>query len=159
ALAEQVARAAEAAREAQAKRWGSAVTAAGWDPRCEIVLFPNAQDFSRETMQPPDSPGFSTMGMNEGRVVLRRVHLPAAHPNLAKASPPPGPPPRALADLSPLQQTPRWADEGMAVPAEPASEQSLRAADLDQPLRASRLFKVRDLVVMDYPAPEHWGLY
>jgi hypothetical protein len=159
ALAEQVARAAEAARQAQVKRWGTSVVPAVWDPRCEIVLFPTAQDFGRETMQPPDSPGFSTMGMNAGRIVLRRVHLRADHPNLVKAILPHEVTHVVLADLFPHQQIPRWADEGMAVLAEPHSEQALRAADLDEPLRSGRVFRVSDLVVMDYPAAEHWPLY
>lgn len=159
ALAEQVARAAEAAREAQAKRWGPSVVPTSWEPRCEIVLFPTPQDFSRETMQPPDSPGFSTMGMNEGRIVLRRVHLRADHPNLVKAILPHEVTHVVLADVFPQQQIPRWADEGLAVLAEPAGEQALRAADLDEPLKSGRLFRVSDLVVMDYPAQEHWALY
>jgi hypothetical protein len=159
ALAAQVARAAEAAREAQAKRWGPSFVPAGWDPRCEIVLFPTVQDFTRETMQPPDSPGFSTMGMNGGRIVLRRVHLRADHPNLVKAILPHEVTHVVLADLFPHQQIPRWADEGMAVLSEPHSEQSIRAADLEGPLKSGRLFKLSDLVVMDYPAPAHWSLY
>ena len=159
ALAEQVARAAESARAAQAKRWGPGVVPDSWDPRCEIVLFPNVKDFTRETLQPPDSPGFSTMGMNEGRIVLRRVHLRADHPNLVKAILPHEVTHVILADIFPQQQVPRWADEGIAVLSEPYSEQAVRAADLDEPLKAGRVFRVHDLMVMDYPAPEHWALY
>ncbi len=158
-LAEQVARAAEAARASQAKRWGPAVVPASWDPRCEIVLFPTAAEFSRETNQPPDSPGFSSMGMNEGRIVLRRVHLRADHPNLVKAILPHEVTHVVLADIFPHQQIPRWADEGMAVLSEPHTEQALRAADLDDPLKSGKVFKARDLMVMDYPTPENWSLY
>lgn len=159
AIAEQVARAAEAARDAQAKRWGPTVVPGSWDPRCEIVLFPTAADLTRETQQPPDSPGFSTMGMNEGRIVLRRIHLRGDHPNLVKAILPHEVTHVVLADIFPRQQVPRWADEGMAVLAEPTPEQSLRAADLEEPLRTGRLFHLRDLMVMDYPAQQHWALY
>jgi hypothetical protein len=157
ALAERIAQAAEAAREANVKRWGSGEAA--WTPRCEVVLFPNAQDFSRETLQPPDSPGFSTMGLNAGRIVLRRVHLRADHPNVLHAVLPHEVTHVVLADLFPHQQIPRWADEGMAVLAEPRSEQSLRAADLDEPLRSGRLFRLGDLMAMDYPDAKYWGLY
>ncbi|MCA1686165.1 MAG: hypothetical protein LC745_09320, partial [Planctomycetia bacterium] len=158
ALAERAAQAAEAARESQVKRWGAA--ADPWNPRCEIVLFPNARDFARETLQPADSPGFSTMGMNAGKVVLRRVHLRTDHPNMVKAILPHEVAHVVLADLFPTQQIPRWADEGMAVLAEPHSEQAIRAADLNEPLRSGRVFRVRDLMAMDnYPKPEFWGLY
>jgi hypothetical protein len=159
ALAEEVARVAEATRAEQAKRWGANSGPSSWDPRCEIVLFPTAADYSRETMQPLESPGFSSMGMNEGQIVLRRVHLRVDHPNLVKAVLPHEVTHVVLADLFPHQQIPRWADEGMAVLAEPHSEQGLRAADLDEPLKKGRLFKLSDLVVMDYPASQHWGLY
>ena len=132
---------------------------ASWDPRCEIVLFPTVHDFTRETLQAADSPGFSTMGMNEGRIVLRRVHLRADHANLVKAILPHEVTHVVLADVFPQQQVPRWADEGMAVLAEPHAEQAVRAADLDEPLKSGRVFRVHDLMVMDYPAQQHWPLY
>jgi hypothetical protein len=159
ALAEQIARTAESAREGQWKRWNPTIADPGWSPRCEIVLFPTAEDFSRETLQPPGSPGFSTMGMNGGRVVLRRVHLRVDHPNLLKAILPHEVAHVVLADLFPQRQIPRWADEGMAVLAEPQDEQALRAADLDEPLKSGRLFRVSDLMGMDYPEAQHWPLY
>ncbi len=40
-----------------------------------------------------------------------------------------------LADLFTTQQIPRWADEGIAVLAEPNAEQEIRAAELQEPLR------------------------
>jgi hypothetical protein len=159
ALAEQVARAAEAARAAQAKRWGDPGRGAPWSPRCEVVLFPTAAEFSKATGQPPDSPGFSTMGMNEGRIILRRIHLRADHPNTVRAVLPHEVTHVVLADLFPHQQIPRWADEGMAVLAEPASEQSLRAADLNEPLATGRLFRLNDLTGMDYPDGRYWSVY
>jgi hypothetical protein len=124
-----------------------------------VVLFPTARDFSRETGQPPDSPGFSTMGMNEGRIVFRRVNLRADHPNTVRAVLPHEVTHVVLADLFPRQQIPRWADEGMAVLAEPSSEQALRAGDLQEPLAAGKLFRLSDLMGMDYPDAKHWGLY
>ena len=86
------------------------------------------------TGQPEDSPGFSTMGMNGGRIIARRVNLRADHPTLLPAVLPHEITHVILADLFPTQQIPRWADEGMAVLSEPADEQQRRAADLDEPL-------------------------
>lgn len=158
-LAERVAQAAEAARDSQVKRWGAVIASGTWSPRCEIVLFPTAKDFARETLQPAESPGFSTMGMNGGRIILRRVHLRVDHPNMVKAILPHEVTHVVLADLFPQQQIPRWADEGMAVLAEPKTEQAIRAADLDDPLKTGRLFTLKDLTAMDYPEPKHWALY
>jgi hypothetical protein len=158
-LAEQVARGAEDARGGGFKRWGDPNKGLGWTPRCEVVIFPTAADLCRETDQPADSPGFSTMGMNDGKIVFRRVHVRADHPNMIKAILPHEVTHVVLADLFPTQQIPRWADEGMAVLMEPAAEQHVRAADLEAPLAAGRLFRMGDLMTMDYPSPQDLPLY
>jgi hypothetical protein len=159
ALAERVASAAEAARTVQVRRWGAVTPGGSWAPRCEVLLYSTAGEFSRDTSQPPDSPGFSRMGMNAGRIVHRRIHLRADHPTLVKAILPHEITHVVLADLFPRQQVPRWADEGMAVLAEPLAEQSTRAGDLEEPLKAGRLFRLNDLMQMDYPEPAHISLY
>ncbi|MFO0954543.1 MAG: hypothetical protein U0835_25955, partial [Isosphaeraceae bacterium] len=159
ALAEQVARGAEAARTSSLKRWGDPSAGRPWSPRCEILLFPTGVEFNQATGQPADSPGFSTMGMNGGQIVFRRVNLRVDHPNLVKAILPHEVTHVVLADLFPHKQIPRWADEGMAVLSEPVSEQKVRAADLDEPLQSGRLFKIGDLMGMDYPDARFWSLY
>ncbi|MBV8269333.1 MAG: hypothetical protein JO252_23670 [Planctomycetaceae bacterium] len=159
ALAERVALEAESARQEQVKRWMGPSARGPWSPRCDIYLYPSAPVFHRMTGQPEDSPGFSTMGLNAGRVIARRINLRVDHPNLIKAVLPHEITHVLLADLFPDRQIPRWADEGIAVLSEPSSEQRLRAADLEKPLAAGRLFQVKDLMVMDYPDGQYWGLY
>jgi hypothetical protein len=158
-LAEKVAQLAESGREQQIRRWAGSSPRGPWSPRCDIYIYPTAAVFSQMTNQPEESPGFSTMGMNAGKIIARRVNLRADHPNLLHAILPHEITHVVLADLFPHQQIPRWADEGMAVLSEPRSEQGLRAADLDAPLAAGRLFHVEDLMVMDYPDGKFWGLY
>lgn len=159
ALAQQVAKAAEQARAVQMKRWEVVTPGESWTPRCEILLYPSLDEFGKDTKQPADSPGFSSMGMNAGRIVFRRVHLRANHPNLVKAVLPHEVTHVVLADIFPQRQIPRWADEGVAVLAEPNSEQAIRAADLEEPLKAGKLFRLSDLMSMDYPDPKHSSLY
>src|SRR5579864_4815226 len=159
ALAERVARLAESTRQDQARRWGSSAARGTWSPRCDIYLYSTAAVFSRMTGQPENSPGFSTMGMMDGRIVARRLNLRADHPNLLNAIVPHEVTHVVLADLFPAQQIPRWADEGMAVLSEPVPEQDQRASDLAEPLASGRLFKVADLMAMDYPDGKYWGLY
>jgi hypothetical protein len=158
-LARQVARVAESVREEQGRRWRSPLTADRWTPRCDIYLYPSAALFHQMTGQPEDSPGFSTMGLSDGRVVARRVNLRVDHPNLVAAILPHEVTHVVLADLFTDIQIPRWADEGMAVLSEPSSEQELRAADLTQPLAEGRLFRLADLMKMDYPDGRFWSLY
>jgi len=159
ALAEKVAEAAEATRRDQTRRWANRPAAGPWQPRCEIYLYPTARQYAAETGQPEDSPGFSTMGMNEGRIISRRVNLRADHPTLVPAVLPHEVTHVILADSFTAQQIPRWADEGMAVLSEPADEQDRRAVDLVEPLGKNVLFPVETLMGMDYPDNRHWGLY
>ena len=128
-----------------------------WQPQCEIYLYPTARQYAQMTGQPEDSPGFSTMGMNGGRIISRRVNLRADHPTLVQAVLPHEITHVILADIFPTQQVPRWADEGLAVLSEPADEQQRRAADLIEPLAANRLFPLDALMSMDYPDNRYWS--
>ncbi|MGZ3430633.1 MAG: peptidase MA family metallohydrolase [Isosphaeraceae bacterium] len=157
--AEQAAQAAEAVRTQQARRWGSSAARAPWSPRCDIYLYPTPKDFAQLTGQPETSPGFSTMAVNGNRIVARRVNLRADHPQLLAAILPHEVTHVVLADLFTQQQIPRWADEGMAVLAEPPAEQASRASELTEPLREGRVFKLSELMAIDYPSAEAWNLY
>jgi len=159
ALAAQVAQAAEAARRDQLKRWSKPTTRAGWQPLCEIYLYPTARQYASMTGQPEDSPGFSTMGMNAGRITSRRINLRADHPTVVQAVLPHEITHVILADHFTEKQIPRWADEGLAVLSEPVDEQQRRAADLNKPLADNRLFAVDVLMSMDYPDERYWSLY
>ena len=142
------------------KRWsGGSAPAETWSPKCDIYVYPTSQIFSAMTGQPEESPGFSTMGLNAGRIIARRVNLRADHATLVKAILPHEVTHVVLADFFAQQQIPRWADEGMAVLSEPRSEQQIRAADLEKPLASGKVFRVKDLMVMDYPDGQYWGLY
>ena len=138
---------------------GRAADSAAWTPKCEIHLYASAAEFSRETGQRPESPGFSTISVGEGRVVARRINLRADHASCVDAVLPHEVTHVVLADLFPTEQIPRWADEGVAVLAEPAKEQELRAADLEEPLASGRVFPVGKLFEMDYPRDQSWALY
>jgi hypothetical protein len=159
ALAEQAAKTAETTRAQQAKRWGSTATRATWTPRCEIYLFPTPGEFARITGQPETSPGFSTMEIQAGRISARRVNLRADHPQLIAAILPHEVTHVVLADLFTQQQIPRWADEGMAVLAEPLNDQINRTAELTGPLKEGRVFKLSELMAIDYPSADAWSLY
>ncbi len=159
ALAEKVAGVAETIRRDQTRRWTNQPPAVPWQPRCEVYLYPSAKQYAAETGQPEDSPGFSTMGMNEGRIISRRVNLKADHETLVPAVLPHEITHVILADSFTVRQIPRWADEGMAVLSEPDQEQDRRAVDLVEPLGKNMLFPIETLMNMDYPDNRYWGLY
>jgi len=158
-LAESAGETAEAVRAAQARKLRSETTARPWTPACEIYLYPDGKALAAATQQPENSPGFSTMTSNGAQVVARRVNLRADHPQLLAAILPHEVTHVVLADIFTVKQIPRWADEGLAVLAEPRSEQQLRCAELQEPLGSGRIFELSKLMGMDYPDPKDWSLY
>lgn len=158
-LAASAAETAEAVRAAQGKQWGSQAAARRWTPACEIYLYPDGKALKAATQQPETSPGFSTMTSDGAQVVARRVNLRADHPQLLSAILPHEVTHVVLADIFTVKQIPRWADEGLAVMAEPRSEQQLRWAELRDPLKSGRLFPLKELMDMDYPEAKDWSLY
>ncbi len=159
ALAQQAATVAESVRTAQAKRWGSPAIHTNWTPLCDLYLYPNPQSYAQGTGQPEISPGISTMTNNGVRVLSRRMSLRADNPMLLTATLPHEVTHIVLSDLFVVQQIPRWADEGIAVLAEPLTEQHHRAAELREPLEAGRVFPVSQLMAMEYPEQKDWRLF
>jgi hypothetical protein len=158
-LAEKVADQAERAKDALARRWTGAPATAPWNPRCEIYLYPDGKAFAALTGQSEESPGFSTMGMSGGKIIGRRINLRADHPNIVVAVLPHELTHVILADLFPKKQIPRWADEGIAVLSEPQVERDQRTGELSEPLNKGQIFRINDLVTLDYPSPKNWNLF
>jgi hypothetical protein len=158
-LAAQAGEAAENVRALQAKRWGSAMAARPWSPRCDLYLYPTGQALASETGQPDTSPGFSTIQSNGQRIVARRTNLRGDHPQVLSAILPHEVTHVVLADLFASDQIPRWADEGIAVLAEPYAEQQLRLAELREPVESGRIFPLKKLMGIDSPSAKDWSLY
>lgn len=159
ALADRIARRAEQARSELLRFWSGSEPASPWSPRCDLYVYPDATIFARVTGQPGDSPGFSTMGLSGGRVVARRINLRADHEGLVDAVVPHEVAHVVLADLFPTQQIPRWADEGIAVLAEPDGAQSGRLAHLEGPLSSGRVFRSGQLMTAAMPDGRYWDLF
>ncbi len=96
---------------------------------------------------------------NGNHVMSRRMNLRADNPVLLTTTLPHEVTHIVLADLFVVQQIPRWADEGIAVLAEPLTEQRNRMADLQQPLESGQVFPVGQLMKMDFPDQKDWRLF
>lgn len=138
---------------------GAAAVQEAWTTRCEIYLYPNGKAFAKATGQPESSPGFSIIESDRKQITTRKVHLRADQPRLVEAVLPHEVTHVVVADLFTVQQIPRWADEGMAVLAEPESEQKLRAADLQESLSSGQVFELRQLMSTDTPRAKDWSVY
>ncbi|WP_169975233.1 peptidase MA family metallohydrolase [Tautonia rosea] len=158
-LANQLARRVENARDQLYHYWNLSALARSWSPRCDLYVYPNASIYARMTGQPADSPGFSTLDLSRGRVVSRRINLRADADRLLDAVAPHEVSHVVLADLFPGQQIPRWADEGMAILAEPIDAQEARLANLDLSLSSGRVFRTGAMMGASSPRERDWDLF
>jgi hypothetical protein len=154
-IAEKAARVAEAARAAASKKWFGEQGPA-WDPPCEIYLYANGREYSLATHEPPQVPGRSSFNVKDGRVLWRRIELRCDDPNVFVGVLPHETTHVVLAGRFGARRLPHWADEGMAVLAEPRDNVALHLRNLPRHRRNDELFAVSELMEMDgYPDGPH----
>jgi hypothetical protein len=156
ASAEKAALAAEQARTAGDK-W---LTQAGpaWEPRCDLYLHANGADFHRITGLPDRAPGVSTTRCESGRVVNRRIDLRGDAEDCIEAVLPHEVTHVVLAGFFAERRLAPWANEALAVLAEPRAKVHLHLRNLPRYDREDQLFSVRQLVQLeDYPEPRRMG--
>lgn len=141
-------------RQRLAEYWGLA-DAVPWSPACQIIVHADARSY----LAAVGNGAWQTFGSSElvlgagGRVVRRRIDLRGDSPHGLAALP------HELthliaADLLGGRQPPRWADEGMAILADPLDKQHLHQRDLAESLSRGAVFRLSDLLRMDqYPSP------
>jgi hypothetical protein len=147
-LAEKVAQVAERTRLSMLRKWfGNADET--WTPRCDLYLHATAQDYGKVTGY-YNSPGHSSLKMENGRLVLRRIDLHCDDLNMLTAILPHETTHVVLAGQFGEQLVPRWADEGMAVLAEPKEKQDRHRKNLVQGYQDGVLFHVPTLFQMEH---------
>jgi hypothetical protein len=138
-----------------ARKWLGSVPE-DWSPRCDIFLHPTAQDYSRETGKAATSPGHSSLKMEAGRVIIRRIDLHWEACNLLVAVVPHETTHVLLAGQFGEQPLPRWADEGLAVLSEPRDQVERHLRNLASCRQQNSLFSVQQLMQLaDYPDPPY----
>jgi hypothetical protein len=150
-LAEQVARAAEAARATAFERW-SGPPRGDWKPGCNVYLYATAADYAKATNQSASSPGHATYKAEGGAVTARRLDLRADEPNLLAGVVPHETTHLVLGDLFAEVPLPRWADEGMAVLSEPRGRIDRYVQTLHACRQRGQLMPLEKLLAKaDYP--------
>jgi hypothetical protein len=158
-LAASVARAAEDQRREIFERW-SGPAGGPWEPKCEIVLYATAADFSRATNRPAGGTGNAAVRLVNGRATERRIDLRADDSGVASNSLPRELTHVVLADLFPDKPPPRWAEEGMAVLAGSSEEAGRYTQTLRRCAREGEWFGVSQLMEFkDFPAEKVTGFY
>jgi hypothetical protein len=151
--------AAEAARELLTKsesarkdifaRWTSP-SASTWQPKCELVLHPNAAEFAAATRQVPAGTGHAFIKLDAKGVVERRIDLRADDSTAAEDALPRELTHIVLADLFPDREPPRWAAIGMAVLATNTESERCQRT-LERCHRAGELFAVSAFLDLKQP--------
>jgi hypothetical protein len=150
-LAEQVARAAEAARAAAFERW-SGPPRGDWKPGCNVYLYATAADYAKATNKSASSPGHATYKAEGGAVTARRLDVRADEPNLLAGVVPHEATHLVLGDLFAEVPLPRWADEGMAVLSEPRGRIDRYLQTLNACRQRGQLLPLEKLLAKaDYP--------
>jgi hypothetical protein len=114
ATAEEVLRAAEAARTAIFQQW-SGPPGTDWTPKCEIVLHATDAAFAAATGMPAAATGRAEVKLADGRASTRRIDLRADDDTLTETALPRELAHVIFADLYPTQSPPAWAGLAMAV--------------------------------------------
>jgi hypothetical protein len=151
--AEALLRVAERTRAQVTRRWFGGASE-DWSPRCDLAIYPSSRDYARLTGAPGEAPGHTDLRVEGGRVLRRRIHVRADHPTYRDRVVPHEVAHVVLGSEIADGLVPRWADEGLAVLAEPreAIEEHLRV--LPGLRRDRRLFRLRQLLDLDdYPEP------
>lgn len=156
---EKLARLLETTRAVQIEKWFGGEQDP-WTPPCEVVIHDTAANYSTATGAPPTSPGHSTVKVEGGRVTQRRIDLHADDPNMGLGVLPHEATHIVMAGRFGTHLIPRWADEGMAVLAEPGDRIARHIHDLPRLGAQTGVFPIRALMSQkDYPEPRLMGVF
>lgn len=153
---------AETLKSKLAGQWlgGAAQDSAAWTPKCDIILHATLASYLRSVPGGEQTVGSSLIEADHGRVATRRIDIRAdkrgwfaealAH-ELTHV---------ILADVFPEGRVPHWADEGMAVLADPVAKQKAHFQDLRFARSARSAFRVVELLSLEgYPQPHRQAAF
>jgi hypothetical protein len=154
AISESVLEATERMRGALAKQWlGEGSPEHFWSPKCDIVLHSTSDAYLRAVPGGEQTVGCSLINTAEGRVVGRRIDIRADRPGWLKAALAHELTHIVLADRFPDGRLPAWADEGMAVLADPDAKQDAHHRDLHVARSQRTTFRLVELFALSgYPS-------
>ncbi len=123
-----------------------------WSPKCEIVLYPTAQEFAGRTGEMPSARALTRCYVRDGWVASRRIELRADMSDMKLGILPHEIAHAVLAGRFARRSPPVWADEGMAVLAQPEDIQDRYLSDMIEARANGKRFRCEQLLLMDsYP--------
>ncbi|HEV3204971.1 MAG TPA: hypothetical protein VGY77_11335 [Gemmataceae bacterium] len=153
-LGDKAARLVERTRAGLLRKWFGG-DPKNWVEPCDVYLHVTREDYRRTTGAPAYSPGHSSFSWTGRGVMHRRIDLHCDEPNLLSGILLHETAHGVMAGQFGQRQVPRWADEGMAVLAEPRDTVHHHLRNLPDFRRDGRLFGLRELMEMSqYPPAE-----
>ena len=123
----------EQLRSALCEKWLGNPSPADWSPKCELLLHATAAAYLKAVgADHADTAGASTVELESRRVVARRIDIRADRPGWLNGALAHELTHLVLADEFAQGELPLWADEGMAVLADPDAKQQLHLRDWQQ---------------------------
>lgn len=147
----------ESKREVLARKWlGEGAIKQSWQARCYVVVHPTTESYLREVgTGGQNTLGSSLIRKDKQRVVSRRIDLRGNVPDLLHAALPHELTHVVLADAFVSEELPRWADEGMAMQADPPTKLAGHSRDLDSAIAGQTVFHISELFSKaDYPTAD-----
>ena len=158
--AERVAQAAETTRQAMYRKWlGN--DGAPWPSICKVILHANATSYTQmNPLVPKNTPGHSNFVCDpSGRVIERQMDLRVDISGMIEVVLPHEATHVVLADMFGSSSAP-WADEGMAVLAEPEEKIDQHRRNLLKNHKDEQLFGLTELMELkDYPHARRIGAF
>lgn len=147
-----LARLCEKWRAAHAAKWLGDDAPGSWLPRCEIVVWRTVDEYGQALGRPGDrSVGCATCQIDGERIVSRRIDLRGDAPDWWRSALPHELTHVVLADRFAGRLLPPWADEGIAVLAEPEFKRAQRAAALSKARQSGLIYRVDELLNLRTP--------
>ncbi|HEX5446014.1 MAG TPA: hypothetical protein VFW87_19465 [Pirellulales bacterium] len=131
-----------------------------WQPKCDVILHGTRAAYLRAVPGGGKTLGSSVIDVANDAVIARRIDIRADQPGWFDGVLAHELTHLVLADLFPGSRVPAWADEGMAVLADPAGKQDAHLRDLWLAHSQRGSFRLTELLAMeDYPSPDRHAAF
>lgn len=159
--AHQIAAECEQARQQIVHFWLEESDFATWSPKCDIVLHATDGEYLAEVgVQGKATVASTVIDDRRGKIHARRIDIRGTRSDWRQSALPHELTHVVLADRFAGKTLPRWADEGMALLADPGDKQSRHDAELGTALARGQSYRLIELMELrDYPAPHRWGAF
>ena len=159
--AENLAKHAEGLRADFRRNWLGQAAGMPWTPKCEIVLHTKLGSYVSAVGRGSErTVGASLLKADNGKILRRRIDLLGGRTDFLTAALPHELTHVVVQERFAKTSMPRWADEGIAILADPASKQRRHRNDLNNAVASGTTFPAGALLTLsEYPRPDQFGVF